>query len=128
MMRDVTLGRRIVAAGVLSGFIFAATGSQADPTQGLCNALVAQALGAGLQVANSGPTVEQCTEIGQALGAVIQEPCLSLLVNGELLGIVSSASTMRDGSASPLGTKICTGLQECGFLPIPNLPQFCPGF
>ena len=127
MKRNATLGRRIVVAGVLSGFLFAATGSWADPTQGLCNSLVAQALGAGLQVAKNGPSVEQCTAIGQALGAVIVEPCVSLLVGGELLGIVSSASTKHDGSISPIGTKICTGLQNCGFLPLP-LPGFCPGF
>jgi len=122
---------RLVVPGLLvSGILLAATGVRADPAQGLCNALVAQSLGTGLQVAKQGATAEQCAEIGQALAGAVQEPCLSLIANAELLGIVSSASNAPDGTLSPLGTNICTGLAACGFIPVLQsvLPGFCPGF
>jgi hypothetical protein len=123
--------RSLLAPGlVLSGLLLAASGVRADPTQGLCNAVVAQALGTGLQVARSGASAEQCAEIGTALAAVIEEPCLGLVANGELLGIVSSASNAPDGSLSPLGSNICSALGACGFVPLLQsvLPGFCPGF
>jgi hypothetical protein len=130
MRTNRTLVRFVVPGLLSSGILLAAAGVQANPAQGLCNALVAQALGTGLQVATQGATAEQCAEIGQALAGAIQEPCLSLVANGELLGIVSSASSFPDGSLSPLGTNICTALDECGFVPILHqaLPGTCPGF
>jgi hypothetical protein len=109
--------------GALGVILFAAQG-RADPTQGLCNALIAQALGTGIQVANQGPTPEQCAEIGAALGAALTPPCLDLVLNTEL-GLLK-ASNAPEGGLSNLGTLICTGLDDCGFTPLPF--GFCPGF
>jgi hypothetical protein len=114
---------RGLVVGVLATVFFAAQ-SRADPTQGLCNALIAQALGTGIQVANKGPSVEQCTEIGSALGAALSPPCLDLVLANEL-GVLK-ASNGPKGGLSNLGTLICTGLDECGFTPLPF--GFCPGF
>jgi len=123
-MKIHAIAVRGLVVGVLGGALFAASGSRADPIQGFCNALIAQALGTGLQVANKGPTPEQCTEIGVALGASLEPPCLDLVVNNEL-GLLKAASAPT-GELSNLGTEICTGLAECGFTPLPF--GICPGF
>jgi len=115
---------RVLAVGVLAGAPFAASQGRADPAQGLCNALIAQALGTGIQVATKGPTEGQCAEIGAALAAALEPPCLNLVLNNEL-GILKAASAPT-GELSNLGTLICTGLDECGFTPLPF--GFCPGF
>lgn len=113
-----------LAVGALAGVLFAASESRADPTQGLCNALIAQALGTGIQVANKGPTEEQCAEIGAALGAGLQPPCLEHVLANEL-GLLKAASAPT-GELSNLGTLICTALAECEFTPLPF--GLCPGF
>lgn len=130
MRSKYTVVRLAASVLVSSGIALAAAGVRADPAQGLCNALVARALGTGLQVANQGATAEQCSEIGQALAGAVQEPCRTLIANGELLGIVSSASNAPDGTLSNLGTSICTALDACGFIPLLQvaLPATCPGF
>lgn len=115
---------RGLAVGALAGVLLAAPETRADPTQGLCNALIAQALGTGIQVATRGPTPEQCAEIGAALGAALEPPCLDLVLANEL-GILKAASAPT-GELSPLGTLICTSLDECGFTPLPF--GLCPGF
>jgi hypothetical protein len=115
---------RGLAVGVLAGVLFVAAGSRADSTQGLCNALIAQALGTGIQVATKGPTAEQCAEIGTALGASLAPPCLDLVLANEL-GVLK-ASNSPTGELSNLGTLICTALDECGFTPLPF--GLCPGF
>lgn len=115
---------RGLAVGALAGVLFAASESRADPTQGLCNTLIAQALGTGIQVAIKGPTEEQCAEIGAALAAALQPPCLDLVLNNEL-GILKAANSPT-GELSQLGTLICTSLDECGFTPLPF--GLCPGF
>ena len=126
MNKHVRFVRGWVVFGVLAGFVFAASAGRADPTAGLCNSIAAQALGNGLQVANQGPTFEQCTEIGIALQAVFSPPCLDELLAGKL-GILNVAGNAPfKGEISPLGTKICTGLDLCGFLPLGG--GFCPGF
>ena len=109
---------------VMGAALFLAAPSRADSTQGLCNALVAQALGTGIQVANQGPTAEQCTAIESALGASLAPPCLDLVINQEL-GILK-ASNSPTGELSNLGVRICSALSECGFTPLPF--DLCPGF
>jgi hypothetical protein len=115
---------RVLAVGILAGLPYVAAASRADPTQGLCNALIAQALGTGLQVANDGPSFEQCTEIGLALGASLEPPCVDLVLNNAL-GLLIAANH-PSGALSPLGTNICTSLAACGFTPLPF--GLCPGF
>jgi hypothetical protein len=115
---------RGLALGALIGVLVAASGSHADSSQGLCNALIAQALGTGIQVALKGPSEEQCAEIGAALGASLEPPCLNLVLDTEL-GILK-ASNGPTGELSNLGTLICTSLDECGFTPLPF--GLCPGF
>lgn len=112
------------ALGALGAVLLAPAMSGADPTQGLCNAVVAQALGTGIQVANKGPTAERCTEIGSALMAALTPPCLDLTLANEF-GVLKAASAPK-GGLSNLGTLICTGLDRCEFTPLPF--GFCPGF
>jgi hypothetical protein len=115
---------RVLVVGVLAGVPFAALRSRADPSQGLCNAVIAQALGAAAQVATQGPTEARCTAIGAALAASLAAPCLDLILDTEL-GIIKASNTST-GELSNLGTLICTGLSECGFTPLPF--GLCPGF
>jgi hypothetical protein len=115
---------RVLAVGVLAGVPFAASQSRADPSQGLCNAVIAQALGAAARVATQGPTEARCTAIGAALAASLEAPCLDLILDTEL-GILK-ASNAPTGELSNLGTLICTGLGACGFTPLPF--GLCPGF
>jgi hypothetical protein len=114
----------VLAVGVLAGVPLAASQSRADPSQGLCNAVIAQALGTAVQVATRGPTEAQCTEIGAALAASLEAPCLDLILDTEL-GIIK-ASNAPTGELSNLGTLICTSLDACGFTPLPF--GLCPGF
>jgi hypothetical protein len=115
---------RASVIGVLGAALFSATPGRADPAQGLCNSLITQALGAAMQVANQGPTVEQCGEIGSALAASLAQPCLDLILNSQL-GIIRAANS-PNGELSNLGIRICTSLAECGFTPLPF--GVCPGF
>jgi hypothetical protein len=115
---------RVLVLGTVGAALCSAAPSRADPTQGLCNALIAQALGTANQVANRGPTAEQCAEIGAALGASLAPPCLDLVLANEL-GILKAGSA-PSGELSNLGVRICTALGECGFTPLPF--GLCPGF
>jgi hypothetical protein len=119
---------RIVVRGLVLGLfgaaLFSAAPGRADPTQGLCNSLIAQALGTAMQVSNHGPTVEQCADIGSALAASLAPPCLDLVLANEV-GILKAASA-PNGEIAKLGVRICTALAECGFTPLPF--GLCPGF
>jgi hypothetical protein len=126
MKKQNRIVRGWVVVCVLGGFLFSASAGRADPTQGLCNAIIGQALGSGLQVANQGPTPDQCTAIGTALFAVVSPPCDDLFFAGEL-PLSDIASFLPSGELSPLGTKICSGLEQCGFLD-PGVPGVCVGF
>ena len=115
---------RGLVVGMLGAALFAAAPGRADPTQGLCNSLIAQALGTGMQIGNQGPTVEQCADIGSALAASLAPPCLDLVLANEL-GILKAAGG-PSGELSSLGVRICTALDACGFTPLPF--GLCPGF
>ena len=115
---------RAFAIGMLGGVLLSAAPGRADPTQGLCNALIARAMGTANQVSNRGPTAEQCAEIGSALGASLAPPCLDLVLASEV-GILKAANA-PSGDLSNLGVRICTALDECGFTPLPF--GLCPGF
>jgi len=130
MKRSNRIGRRWLLVSVVVALGFAAGPAWSDPTAGLCNAVVAQALGVGLQVANKGATFEKCTEIGVALEGFLTPTCLEKFLAGEIgLANVAANAPVGEGGPSPLGIKICTGLESCGFLPIPGLEDdLCPGF
>jgi hypothetical protein len=121
MKKQNRIVRGWVVVCVLGGFLFSASAGRADPTLGLCNAITAQVLGTGLQVANQGFDLDQCAEIGTALAAVLSPPCLELYLADEL-PLASIAPFPPSGRGwSPLGIKICTGLHECGFAPAPGV-------
>ena len=115
---------RGLAVATLGAAVFSAVPGRADPAQGLCNSLIAQALGAAMRVSNQGPTVNECADIGSALAASLAPPCLDLVLANEV-GILKAAGA-PNGELSNLGVRICTALGECGFTPLPF--GLCPGF
>jgi hypothetical protein len=106
---------------------------RADETGGVCNSIIAGALGSAQQfVTGVGDPVQQCTEVGEALTEFVTTPgCLDALQSGELPGLGGPASVQPNGpnagAFTPLGETICGALCGCGFFPaLP--PGVCGGF
>jgi len=109
------------------------SGARAENTGGLCNSIVAGALGPAQQFVNGvGDPVQQCTEVGEALSDFLTTPgCLEAQLSGEVRGLGGPASAQPAGpdagALKPIGETICGAICGCGFFPaLP--PGICAGF
>ena len=128
--------RKVVSVAAIACAFILVAGSpdaRADNTGGLCNSIVANALGPAQQFVNGiGDPVEQCTEVGEALLAFLTTPgCFEAYLAGEVQGLTGPAvlhsQGQKAGQYKPVGTTICGALCGCGFFPaLP--PQICANF
>ena len=120
-------------AAVACALILGSSDARAANTGGLCNSIIASALGPAQQFVNGvGDPVEQCTEVGDALSAFLTTPgCFDALLAGELRGLAAPAvfysGGQKAGEFKPVGSTICGALCGCGFFPFLP-PGVCPGF
>jgi hypothetical protein len=128
---------KIVSVAVVASALILVGGASsagADNTRGVCNSIVAQALGPALQFVNGvGDPVQQCTEIGDALVTfVMTEGCIEAFVAGELRGIGGPANVytqgQKAGQLKPVGEAICGSLCGCDLLPGAQMFGICPDF
>ena len=125
--------KRIMSiATVACALMLGGSDARADNTGGLCNSIIANALGPAQQFVNGvGDPVEQCTEVGAALTEFGDTPgCLEALLTGEVQGLTGPAvfysHGQKAGDYKQVGSAICLAICGCGFFPL--LPEgVCPG-
>jgi hypothetical protein len=107
--------------------------ARADDTRGLCNAIIANALGAGQQFVNGvGDPAQQCMEVGAALSDFLEtEGCFDAFLAGEVRGLagpaIAHSGGQKAGELKQVGNAICGAICGCGFFPLLP-PQICPTF
>jgi hypothetical protein len=108
--------------------------ARADKTGGVCNSIIAQALGPAQQLLNGvGDPEQQCTEVANAFGEFLFTPgCVDALQAGEIIGLGGAATAyvkgQKAGQLKPIGETICGSLCACGVIGPAQAVGACPNF